>query len=274
MTHLALLNPMFGRERTIVGSGLMNKTQYGIARERLLRAIQDELDAKNPYVLESSDSEDSLDGSLQDEENNNYRLALTEFRKFENFKKQKYLPELKYERSISSKDDSGRSITIGYGQVVKPGANLPSEKNLTQYLDNKGRINLLCLFKDHSSLFPGLYLIVQREVPRRVTEVGCERFFGLSGYVSQPRRSRLGVKNYERIALLANILRNVFIDPEWVAAEYLRRCKKGAWKKENTVDAMKCFNLERILDAKAFGLKEPKEITTKEYFEEYEEGAV
>ena len=76
-----------------------------------------------------------------------------------------------------------------------------------------------------------------------MTEVGCERFFGLSGYVSQPRRARLGVRNYERISMLANILRNVYVDPKWVAAEYLRRSKNGAWKKENIVESMKCLNL-------------------------------
>ena len=36
---------------------------------------------------------------------------------------------------------------------------------------------------------------------------------------------------------------------DWVAKEYLRWCKAGAWKKENTEDALKCWNLERVLDA-------------------------
>eukprot|EP00956_Cyclotella_meneghiniana_P014376 scaffold21506_cov23-Cyclotella_meneghiniana.AAC.1 len=77
------------------------------------------------------------------------------------------------------------------------------------------------------------------EASRKVTEVSCERFFGTSGYVSQSRRSRLGVgvrNNYETISMLSNIVQNVHIDPEWVASEYLKRCKKGARKKENTMD--------------------------------------
>jgi hypothetical protein len=58
---------------------------------------------------------------------------------------------------------------------------------------------------------------MQREESRWAVEVGCERFFGLSGYVSQPRRSTLGVWNYERLAMLATILQSLFIDPSWVA---------------------------------------------------------
>ena len=49
------------------------------------------------------------------------------------------------------------------------------------------------------------------------------------------------MRNYERISMLSVLLNSVYIDPEWVAEEYLHRCKKGAWKKENTVESLKCF---------------------------------
>jgi hypothetical protein len=29
----------------------------------------------------------------------------------------------------------------------------------------------------------------------------------------------------------------------------LKRCEAGAWKKENTVESLKCFNLEPIINA-------------------------
>ena len=80
-------------------------------------------------------------------------------------------------------------------------------------------------------------------------EVGCELFFSLSGYVSEPCRTSLGVRTYKRIALLAAILPKVYIYKEWLAQEYLMRCKAGAWKKESIMDALKCWNFERILDA-------------------------
>ena len=99
-------------------------------------------------------------------------------------------------------------------------------------------------------------------------EVGCERFFSLSGYISAARRTRLGVRTYERIALLSSILQKVYIDVDWVAKEYLRRCKKGAWKKGLTDDAVKCWNLERILDAELQGVSKPEELTADDLIAE------
>ena len=33
-----------------------------------------------------------------------------------------------------------------------------------------------------------------------------------------------------------------------MSQEYLRRCNAGVWKPENTAEAMKCWNLERVLN--------------------------
>ena len=57
--------------------------------------------------------------------------------------------------------------------------------------------------------------------------------------------------------MLACILRTVYIDPE----EYLQQCKVGAWKAKSTEDALKCWNLERILDAESYGITLPAELT-------------
>ncbi len=62
--------------------------------------------------------------------------------------------------------------------------------------------------------------------------------------------------------MLASIVHTVYIDDAWVAAEYLRRCKAGSWKKENTLDAVKCWNLDRILHAEQHGDSMPEEEVT------------
>ena len=68
----------------------------------------------------------------------------------------------------------------------------------------------------------------------QVLEVGCERFFNLSGCVLAPRRVRLKVRTYERLAMLAAMIQKVYIDYEWVAKEYLRRSREKAWDDETT----------------------------------------
>ena len=119
------------------------------------------------------------------------------------------------------------------------GANLPNDRNYKQNLDEKGWLDNLKFFDDHQDMFPTLNVVVRCNVSRRVVEVGCERFFGLSGYVSQPRCNTLGVRNYECIAMLAHMLSNIHIDPEWVAQEYLRRNKAKTWKIQSADDSLK-----------------------------------
>jgi hypothetical protein len=80
-------------------------------------------------------------------------------------------------------------------------------------------------------------------------EVGCERFFGISGYVSALRHSRLGVRAYERLAMLSSIIRSIYIDPKWVAEEYLRRGRQKKWKKLDDEEALKGWNLELEIEA-------------------------
>ena len=70
-------------------------------------------------------------------------------------------------------------------------------------------MDALNFFEDHKNYFPTLWIIAQREAARQVVEVGCEQFFGLSVYILSPRRSRMGVRTYERVAMLASIIQNV-----------------------------------------------------------------
>jgi hypothetical protein len=56
----------------------------------------------------------------------------------------------------------------------------------------------------------------------------------------------------------------LFIDPSWVAEKYLCRSKAGEWKKENTIESFKRFNLEQILDSKMYGKDEPDDMTEED----------
>jgi len=89
--------------------------------------------------------------------------------------------------------------------------------------------------------------------------------------VSGPRRTNLGVRTYERLAMLTSIVQNVFIDDNWVANEYLERCKKGSWTKKSDDDALKCWNLERIIDAQERGIEKPPLVTFNDLLGEEEE---
>ena len=70
--------------------------------------------------------------------------------------------------------------------------------------------------------------------------------------------------------MLTSIVQNVFIDDNWVANEYLERCKKGKWTKTNDDEALKCWNLERIIDAEEKGMKMPLPLTFNDLLGEEE----
>jgi hypothetical protein len=42
-------------------------------------------------------------------------------------------------------------------------------------------------------------------------------------------------------------------------------CKKGAWKKEHTIECLKCFNLERNIDAGIDGVESPDDFSLEQY---------
>ena len=70
--------------------------------------------------------------------------------------------------------------------------------------------------------------------------------------------------------MMTSILQKVYIDKEWVANECLKRCRKGAWKKENVEEALKCWHLECIIFADLMGDSQPLELTMDELVNEGE----
>ena len=213
-----LLNPMFGLQPTIVGSGLMTGVQYKNAESALLQMMIDVFDANNPNLnSDDSCSVDSRDGILPLIDNGSHRKAQEELAAFYKYKKAKYLPKIKHSGCLELYSDPNRVIRIG--DIESKGEDLPSKVNITDYMNKKGRFNILRFFGDHKKLFPTIYIIAQCMASRRVVEVGCERFFSLTGYISAPRRTRLGVRTYERLAILSSNLKRVYVDPNKIKEE-------------------------------------------------------
>ena len=87
----------------------------------------------------------------------------------------------------------------------------------------------------------------------------------MAGYVSSSKRTALLVRNYERLAMLSSLIQKVYIDKEWVAQEYLSQCKSGIWKESDDEEALKCWNLERVIQAELMGAPEPIDLTMDEF---------
>jgi hypothetical protein len=83
-------------------------------------------------------------------------------------------------------------------------------------------MDLLKFFEARKKVFPTLWILVQKKASAWVVEVGCEQFFALSGYVLAPRRTWLGVRCYERLAMLSMIVNSLYIDPDFIAVEEIQ----------------------------------------------------
>ena len=68
--------------------------------------------------------------------------------------------------------------------------------------------------------------------------------------------------------MLAAMLKNVYIDYEWVAKEYLRRSRERLWDSETTKETLKCFNLERNIEADLHGIARSPELTMDDLLED------
>ena len=142
-------------------------------------------------------SEDYVDSEGEEmqpiESNINYNKALQEFNKFYQYRAGLYCPKFCPVKSsvLSGIDEDGVERKIFFGPVVERGKDLPSGKNLADYICPKSfRMNVLMFFIDHKKHFPTMFKVCQCEASRRMVEVACERFLSLAGYVSSPRRTR------------------------------------------------------------------------------------
>ena len=243
--------------------------------------MQDIIDREKPPTLDAYISND--EGGNEDSEpeetmppqmNISYNQAVQEFNGFYQFRHKKYRPKFDEAKStvLAGVDEEGYERKIVVGPVTQRGHDLPSGRNLADYLcPNTYRMDVLRFAFDHRDDYPTIFKFCQCEASRKPVEISCERFLGLAGYISSPKRTRLGVRTYERLAMLSCILRDVYIDIGWCAKEYLRRSKNGCWDKERTAEALKCWNLERCIEAERFGREAPEDIDMGEY-ESGEEG--
>ncbi len=76
------------------------------------------------------------------------------------------------------------------------------------------------------------------------------------------------MRTYEHVAMLASIIQNVYIANDWVVEQYIETGKRGSWKKENTEEVLKCWNLEHIINTEQQGKDAPSELNMEDLLNE------
>ncbi|KAL7552475.1 hypothetical protein ACHAWF_017984 [Thalassiosira exigua] len=98
-------------------------------------------------------------------------------------------------------------------------------------------------YSDHKKFFLTLFVKFRKEAVMKLMEVECESFF---------------LPCLAMCLILAIPYMNLYIHDNWVVKEYPRRCKNGARTKKNMNDELKCWNLERMVEAELLDKQVPE----------------
>lgn len=243
----------------------MNTEQYLSAEEDLISRLQSmmERDNGNIVLLDSSSGEDDdsacLDDPIVKSLSTEREKAKDEFRIYCNIcKMQRHRPKA-YEEPILKLGPCDMRYPIQMGKVVTKGDDIKANPpfvncNLADFIHDDGRFDLLRFLRLQKNIFPTIYKLAVCLASIRTNEVGCERFFSIAGYVSNPRRTRLNVRNYECLAALKANMQNVYIDESWVVDQYLEMEKAKTWNVLDSENDMQVLNLEREMLAEERGV--------------------
>ena len=107
---------------------------------------------------------------------------------------------------------------------------------------------LLRCLEDHSKLFPEVVLVgVGQLAPHITTEVDWESLFSSAKQLSDPKRSRTKVRNYERLVIAKHRLDRIYLHQEHVLREHMQRngTKDGWDEKEDREDLSSYLEIEK-----------------------------
>ena len=125
-------------------------------------------------------------------------------------------------------------LTLG-GEVVKrrddfmlDGQDKP--RNLADYNEpGSGHFEIVRFYSDMRSVFPCMWIVIQKMGSVVSTEAGAERLFNTAGYTLRPERSMIKTETYERLVLAHCNLAVLFVPVHAVVANYLARDKNKSW---------------------------------------------
>mmetsp|Transcript_32462 Transcript_32462/g.58682 ORF Transcript_32462/g.58682 Transcript_32462/m.58682 type:complete len:296 (+) Transcript_32462:133-1020(+) len=175
--------------------------------------------------------------------------ATDELTLYLSFMKSKYQPTMKPIKALGAYDDEGhlrKDPILCIGPVLERGKDLPSGKNLADYIDKKGYFNLVKYAQDHSQKakkgsaappFVGTANVILGQLsPHITTEVDCESLFSQAGHAAQPNRNRTTAETFERQVMAKHRLARIYCDPVAVKKEFMERHKKGKWNAKEDRD--------------------------------------
>ena len=259
----------------------MNSEQYQRAEDELITTLQRMRESEGGHVIlitsstDSAEEEHCLDDVYKGKRDTERSLVLEEFQSYCNVtKKVRYRPKT-YSGPTLKLGPPSMVYPIVMGKVETRGDDIKALSpfvscNLADFIGDDGRFNLVNFLQLQRYAYPTIYKLAVKFASIRTNEVGCERFFSTAGYVSNPRRTSLNIRNYECLATLRSNMQKVYLDEGWVVDQYLTMEKNKNWDAMKTSEDMNVLNLERDLLAESHGISTDKlpPVTTEDIHDE------
>jgi len=113
--------------------------------------------------------------------------------------------------------------------------------NLANYYTGSKVFDIVSFYRENQTDFPILWVLVQKVACMVSTSAGSERAFTKAGFTVQPERANLGTKTYERLVVVNINMSNVYVLPEDIEQEFVKRKEAGDWNlKEDLDDELFC----------------------------------
>lgn len=238
----ASVHPLFQNTQRMIASGICTKSQYETGEDELLNRLTRhyELSSVNNAVF-SMDNNLKVSNEWSDDDDNNEILvsqeatkAQEELAKFDQWRKSRFLPEMKKVKVLGAYDNVGHlrdKPILCIGPVIKEGENLPSGRNRAQYIDKSGYYNIVQFFLDAEQDFPALSVVVVGQLaPHITTEVDCESLFSQAGHQLQPNRNRTITETFERLVMAKYRMSRMYCCKSKVMKEFIDRTTKKNWR--------------------------------------------
>jgi hypothetical protein len=230
-------NLFFPGKKRILKWRVMTNDQYNTAEMELVARLQSMREAEVGAALvvpkASTSNEDDVDDSLDDEYDqpisSEHQAAMNEWQAYQRVVKYgKFFPKKYKKEGLLELGDIRFGVVLERGEDIE--ASHPFKKcNLADFIDGRGYFDLVKFIGFNRQSFPFIYRLACCLASMRVNEVGCERFFSIAGYVSNPRRTSLKVRHYEALAMLKLNIQKIYVDEEWVVQQYMHMEKNKAW---------------------------------------------
>ena len=257
MFHLCFFQFIHTGKTRIIGSFVMTAGQYSAAEEDLIERIQTMREAESgsraliPNALSVGDPNDDV---YEQPVSSEKQAAFNEWVQYCRIVKRGCtFPKSYKKEGMLSIGQIHPGIVEERGEDLE--ASHPFKKcNLADFIDKTGYFDLVKFLALNQKSFPYLYKLGCCLAALRTNEVGCERFFSIAGYVSNPRRTSLKVHHYECIAMLKRNVQQIYIDEDWVAQQYMALEKSKGWDAMDTHNDKLVLTLEQELYAEELGV--------------------